>query len=949
MKRKLTKRVLALLASFAMIFSLLPMTAMAAEKITIYTPVSTIQSGHEYLIVSAQSGTAYALKHNGSAVDASQVTFDGAGNIIDFADSENCVWTISGSAGYLRISNKGAYLWANSYTTMAVGTSNETWSSSANQLRASNYMYAYFTGTSFAVRNASANVYFYEKTEVDPPAPTVESVIVSPDEAMIDINETVNLTATVNGSEGVSQNVTWSSSDEHVVTVSDGVVTGVGAGEATITATSVADDTKSGTCSVTVNVPDLPHDPVAKIGDNYFDTLQEAVFAAGNGDTITVLKNIEGDGLYIPAGKFADIEVTIDLNGFDYDITGTGVGTDQNIGILIESGNKVKFTDVNSNSGGNIRGNVSLETVLQSSGELTLNDVVVYSNKEQPADTDKALYVSGGSVTLEHAAVVARSNTVGYALYVAPAASADVTADTNSYTDGKVRIEVPQGGNLDHLDMTLNNLLARSSDIFEVDPSIDNVMDKVNVTKAAGTNYVIGRDTDYEWKNGTTLTLIEQPPVEAKIYKKVDEVKDGKNYLIVSQTADGNASVMTLDASALGKEAVTIADGKIEYNGTAAVWAVSGSNTGFVLLNGGKRIGAYASSAPYNLAIEGASGVYDPIWTWKLDSTKGAVIDHSYGYAINWSGNSFSYGDQYGKARVYFFEECEPEPEFVGHSLVLTDQIGVMFYMDLSCLSTAEIADSSLTFDLNQMENLTIQTSDATVKDGKYVFTCPTNSLQMADTITATFNYGEGKTVVDEYSVKEYIEYVVANPSEFQQTVVDLAKAIADYGQYAQVYLSGAHGFEVGEGGKYAQMTGFKSVDQLNVEDAADKTKEFGVSLNRGESQVEKFQLKLSLDSETALSVRAKAPADVNVSGQAAFKNNSFDFDNAIVKVTGIKAAWLDVNASITGNADGAFSGEVFALSYANVVLNGDSSDQLKHAMVALYNYYAAVKAYNDR
>lgn len=62
------------------------------------------------------------------------------------------------------------------------------------------------------------------------------------------------LTATVTGT--TTTTVTWSSSNTYIATVSPaGVVTSVGGGDATITATSMADPTKSASCTVTVSEP----------------------------------------------------------------------------------------------------------------------------------------------------------------------------------------------------------------------------------------------------------------------------------------------------------------------------------------------------------------------------------------------------------------------------------------------------------------------------------------------------------------------------------------------------------------------------------------------------------------------------------------------------------------------------------------------------------------------
>ena len=87
---------------------------------------------------------------------------------------------------------------------------------------------------------------------------TITSVTVEPNEATLDINDTKQLTATVVATPDNADNkkVTWKSSNEAVATVSEsGLVKAIGAGTATITATSTKDETKQGTCAITVNEP----------------------------------------------------------------------------------------------------------------------------------------------------------------------------------------------------------------------------------------------------------------------------------------------------------------------------------------------------------------------------------------------------------------------------------------------------------------------------------------------------------------------------------------------------------------------------------------------------------------------------------------------------------------------------------------------------------------------
>ena len=76
------------------------------------------------------------------------------------------------------------------------------------------------------------------------------SISLSSAEASVAIEGTTTLTAATVPADAV---VTWSSSDDEVATVEDGVITGVSAGTATITASITVDGTSyTDTCAVTV-------------------------------------------------------------------------------------------------------------------------------------------------------------------------------------------------------------------------------------------------------------------------------------------------------------------------------------------------------------------------------------------------------------------------------------------------------------------------------------------------------------------------------------------------------------------------------------------------------------------------------------------------------------------------------------------------------------------------
>lgn len=80
---------------------------------------------------------------------------------------------------------------------------------------------------------------------------SVTGISLSQTTASMEIGQTLSLTETISPAEATNKNVSWKSGNESVATVSDGVVTAVGAGTATITATTT-DGAKEASCAVTV-------------------------------------------------------------------------------------------------------------------------------------------------------------------------------------------------------------------------------------------------------------------------------------------------------------------------------------------------------------------------------------------------------------------------------------------------------------------------------------------------------------------------------------------------------------------------------------------------------------------------------------------------------------------------------------------------------------------------
>ena len=82
---------------------------------------------------------------------------------------------------------------------------------------------------------------------------------------------------------------------------------------------------------------------VANIGNVKYFSLESAIAAAQNGDTVELLSDASGDGVVVPNNS----NLTIDLNGFTYNIDGTTVGSSgtETNGFQLLKGSNITFKD----------------------------------------------------------------------------------------------------------------------------------------------------------------------------------------------------------------------------------------------------------------------------------------------------------------------------------------------------------------------------------------------------------------------------------------------------------------------------------------------------------------------------------------------------------------------------------------------------------------------------
>ena len=191
--------------------------------------------------------------------------------------------------------------------------------------------------------------------------------------------------------------------------------------------------------------------------------------------------------------------------------------------------------------------------------------------------------------------------------------------------------------------------------------------------------------------------------------------------------------------------------------------------------------------------IEGQTPVYTGALPTKPSDPTYDYSFSGWGESIVTSDGTITYTAQYNEVQKKFF---------TGHSLSLDGDIGVNFYLDID---VAGLNAESL-----QTENKLKIKFERTVKGNKktveypvtsasydnntgyYIAKCSVPAAEMSYNIKATaFIDGvEYTNEYDNYSVRQYGKYIIDNSSSFKPELVDLAKAMLDYGAKAQLVFN---------------------------------------------------------------------------------------------------------------------------------------------------------------
>ena len=299
---------------------------------TVYFLANELTDGGSYLIVSSKTeGNAYAVTNNGSSssgtamgstavtIENGDVNGDGTSELYIDTDVESIVWEATANGSGVNLGNNDGFLGAKSGTAGVFNPkayNDRYWIYSDEYLvyqGNTTYWYeVYYSNNNFTYRNYNHNnegathpVYIFEQQTITPSTDPVSGVTLNKTTLELAQGGSEKLEATVAPPTAANKNVSWSSSDVSVATVSSsGTVTGVAPGTATITVTT-EDGNFTAVCEVTVTEEQV----IEYVLTDTLEADQEYLIANGNSGEVYIVSNEAG-----AARQLKGVSVTVSDN-----------------------------------------------------------------------------------------------------------------------------------------------------------------------------------------------------------------------------------------------------------------------------------------------------------------------------------------------------------------------------------------------------------------------------------------------------------------------------------------------------------------------------------------------------------------------------------------------------------------------------------------------------------
>lgn len=205
---------------------------------------------------------------------------------------------------------------------------------------------------------------------------------------------------------------------------------------------------------------------IAKINDKKYYTLKDAIAAAQDGDTVELLSDASGNGVVVPNNS----NLTIDFNGFTYNIDGTTVGSSgtETNGFQLLKGSNITFKD----------GTITSEKakiLIQNYSNLTLENVTL-DGSNLPGSNRYVLSNNCGNTVLKgNTNIIAKEGDVAFDCFYWPNGgySEGVTVTLGEDFTGKIygAIEKTHDNSVTDEEAASNQSISISGGTFTTDVS----------------------------------------------------------------------------------------------------------------------------------------------------------------------------------------------------------------------------------------------------------------------------------------------------------------------------------------------------------------------------------------------------------------------------------------------------------------------------------------------
>jgi uncharacterized protein YjdB len=397
-------------------------------------------------------------------------------------------------------------------------------------------------------------------------ATDVTSVTLDKTTASLRAGETVTLTATVNPDDATDKTVTWSSSDQTVATVSNGVVTAKKVGTATITAKA---GDKTATCQITVVATEVTS-----------VTLDKTTASLKAGETVTLTATVNPDDA-------TDKTVTWTSSDEVIATVSNGVVTAKKVGtatITAQAGNKTATCQITV-----VATEVTSVTLNKTTASLKAGESVTLTATVNPDDaTDKTVTWTSSDqtvATVSNGVVTAKK--VGTATITAKAGSKTATCqvtvvptDVTSVTLNKTTASLKAGETVT-LTATVNPSDATDKTVTWTtsDQTVATVSNGVVTAKMVGTATITAKAGS---KTATCqITVVATEVTSVTLNKTTASLRAGETVTLTATVNPSEATDKTVTWTSSDQTIATVSNGVVSAKkvGTATITAKAGSKT----------------------------------------------------------------------------------------------------------------------------------------------------------------------------------------------------------------------------------------------------------------------------------------------------------------------------------------------------------------------------------